>query len=375
MINFNIPYLSESELVNINETVKKLHFQGNGEFSKKAENYLSNLTGTTKIFLNASGTQALEMSGLLMGIQKDDEIIMPSYTFSSTANAFIMRGARIKFIDIHPEDMNMDENQIEDAITTKTKAIVPVHYGGVSCNMDKLMRIAHEFDLKVIEDSAQCINSYYKDKHLGTIGDVGIFSFHETKNIQCGEGGATLINNKAYYDKSEILIEKGTNRTRFVNGEIDHYTWVDIGSSFLVNEITAAFLYSQLKDIDKVTKKRIDLWNYYYNAFSNIQELELAKIPDYAKPNGHIFYIKTKDNKTREKLRLYLKKKGVDARTHFIPLHSSPYGLGHTQFIGEDKYTTAESNKLLRLPMHYFLEYSDIDYIKKVIIDFFKNHA
>ncbi len=374
MIDFNVPYLSQNEMKDIRKVIGNRKFQGNGPFSKKTEKYLSGLTGSSKILLTSSGTQALDMSALLIDIKRNDEVVMPSYTFSSTANAFILRGAKIKFIDVHPGTMNMNENLIEDAITDKTKAIVPVHYAGVSCDMDKVNSIARAYQLKVIEDAAQGISAYYKERSLGSIGDAGIYSFHETKNIHCGEGGAILINNKDYYDKSDVIMEKGTNRAKFIRREINHYNWVALGSSFLVNEITAAFLYSQLGDVNKVTKKRLNLWNYYYDNLKEIEGIDLPYVPPYSKHNAHIFYIKTKNKEIREKLRLFLWRNGIDSRTHFIPLHSSPYGLKNTKFIGKDEYTTQEANRLLRLPMHYYLTNADIDYIIKIIADFYKNH-
>ena len=372
MIKFNIPFIAGTELDYINDVISSKAFQGNGKYSKKTSELLSTYSASKKVFLTSSGTQALEMAALLCNIKKDDEVIMPSFTFSSTANAFILRGAKIKFIDVDPKTMNWDENLIEDAITPKTKVLVPVHYAGVACDMDKVNKIASNNNLMVVEDAAQCILSSYKNAPLGSLSDFGIYSFHETKNIQCGEGGSIFINKEEFWDISEISVEKGTNRTKFLNGEIDKYTWVNIGSSFLMNEVTAAFLYGQLIDAKAVINKRISLWNRYHEFFENNEFVEIQEIPNYAKHNGHIFYIKLRDSNVRNKLMLFLRECGIDARTHFIPLHSSPFGKSKCEFIGLDKYTTLDSNRLLRLPLHYYLTINDVDNVTEKIEKFFK---
>ena len=372
MIKFNIPYLSGRESEFIKDVIENNSFQGDGPFSKRVESVLAQKFAYKKNFLTSSGTQALEMAGLLCNVRKGDEVIMPSYTFSSTANAFILRGAKVKFIDVNPDTMNWDENLLDNAITANTKALVPVHYAGVSCNMEKVMRIAKDNNLLVVEDAAQCIFSFFKDKALGSIGDFGILSFHETKNIQCGEGGAISINNPEFHRISDIIVEKGTNRKEFLNGEVDRYTWVNQGSSYLVNEMTSAFLFAQLMDVEKVVDRRLLLWNRYYDMLRENENLELQRIPSYAKHNGHIFYIKVKNKEIRNRLMLYLKQKGIDSRTHFVPLHSSPFGLKNSEFIGEDKYTTTGYDRLLRLPMHFYLSTVDVDHVVSSINSFFK---
>ena len=372
MIKFNIPYLSGRESEFIKDVIENNSFQGDGPFSKRVESVLAQKFAYKKNFLTSSGTQALEMAGLLCNVRKGDEVIMPSYTFSSTANAFILRGAKVKFIDVNPDTMNWDENLLDNAITANTKALVPVHYAGVSCNMEKVMRIAKDNNLLVVEDAAQCIFSFFKDKALGSIGDFGILSFHETKNIQCGEGGAISINNPEFHRISDIIVEKGTNRKEFLNGEVDRYTWVNQGSSYLVNEMTSAFLFAQLMDVEKVVDRRLLLWNRYYDMLRENENLELQRIPSYAKHNGHIFYIKVKNKEIRNRLMLYLKQKGIDSRTHFVPLHSSPFGLKNSEFIGEDKYTTTGYDRLLRLPMHFYLSAADVDHVVSGINSFFK---
>ena len=372
MIKFNIPYLSGRESEFIKDVIENNSFQGDGPFSKRVESVLAQKFAYKKNFLTSSGTQALEMAGLLCNVRKGDEVIMPSYTFSSTANAFILRGAKVKFIDVNPDTMNWDENLLDNAITANTKALVPVHYAGVSCNMEKVMRIAKDNNLLVVEDAAQCIFSFFKDKALGSIGDFGILSFHETKNIQCGEGGAISINNPEFHRISDIIVEKGTNRKEFLNGEVDRYTWVNQGSSYLVNEMTSAFLFAQLMDVERVVDRRLLLWNRYYDMLRENENLELQRIPSYAKHNGHIFYIKVKNKEIRNRLMLYLKQKGIDSRTHFVPLHSSPFGLKNSEFIGEDKYTTTGYDRLLRLPMHFYLSTADVDHVVISINSFFK---
>ncbi len=374
MIDFNVPFLSGREMVYIQEVINSKKFAGDGQFNKKDENLLSDLTGARKTSLTSSGTQALEMAALLLGIERGDEVIMPSFTFSSTANAFLLMGAKIKFIDIKPDTMNMDEDLIEDAITDRTRAIVPVHYAGIACDMDKINKIANNHGIDVFEDAAQCIQSYYRGRALGTLGNLGIYSFHETKNIQCGEGGAIILNDLKYAERSNILMEKGTNRIKFINGEIDHYTWVDVGSSYLMNEISAGFLYAQLQEVRRVTKRRRELWNLCLESLRDIDGVELPFVPRYAEGNGHIFFIKLKDDIVSKQLRLFLKDKGIDARTHFVPLHSSPYGKDKTEFVGHDNYTTNESKRLLRLPMHYYLSDDDVKSVCSKIREFMRDN-
>jgi len=351
-----------------------MQFKGNGSFNSKCQKFLKQKTQCDSIYLMSSCTHALEMAAILLNIQQGDEVIMPSYTFSSTANAFVLRGAKIQFIDIVPETMNLDVNLIEEAINENTKAIVPMHYAGVSCDMDKLLKIASDHNLAVVEDSAQCIGAKYKGKSLGTMGDFGCYSFHATKNIHCGEGGALFVNNPSFIERSELIREKGTNRNKFLKGEVDKYTWVDIGSSYLLSEINAAFLYAQLQKEQLVTSRRLKIWKKYNEGLSNLQtegKIELPHIPDYNSPNGHIFFIKTKDINERTKLSNHLKKLDINASFHYIPLHSAKAGIRYGEFVGEDKYTTLESKRLLRLPVYMSLSDVKVDRVIQSIIDFY----
>lgn len=314
------------------------------------------------------------MASLLTNIQPGDEVIMPSYTFVSTANAFVLRGAVVVFVDIRPDTMNIDENLIEAAITPKTKAIVPVHYAGVGCEMDKIMEIAKKYNLLVVEDAAQGVMAYYKGRALGTIGDVGCYSFHETKNYSMGEGGAVLVNNAEMYERSEIIREKGTNRSRFLRGQIDKYTWVEVGSSYLPSDMNAAYLYAQLEMASEINENRLASWKKYYDGFAPLEAEGLAErpfIPDECSHNAHMFYLKVRNIEQRSELISYLKDKGISAVFHYVPLHSAEAGLKFGRFHGEDKYTTKESERLLRLPMYYGLTDKDIDYVIENIKGFF----
>jgi len=302
------------------------------------------------------------MAALLCGIQPGDDVLMPSYTFVSTANAFILRGAKIIFVDIRPDTMNIDEKLIEAAITKRTKAIAPVHYAGIACEMDVINDIAKKYGLYVIEDAAQAIMSTYKGENCGALGDFGCFSFHETKNISCGEGGALIIMEGKYSERAEILREKGTNRSKFFRGEIDKYSWVDQGSSYLPSELNAAYLLAQFELSDKVLHNRMESWDYYFDAFSDLCEkgvIELPCVPPECEQNGHMFYIKTKDLEERTALTRYLKENGVHAVFHYVPLHSSVAGLKYSMFSGKDRYTTTESERLLRLPLYYGMSTED----------------
>ena len=314
------------------------------------------------------------MASLLARVEPGDEVIMPSYTFVSTANAFVLRGAKIVFVDIRPDTMNIDENLIEDAITEKTKAIVPVHYGGVSCEMDTIMDIARRHNLVVVEDAAQGVMSYYKGRALGSIGDFGCYSFHETKNYSMGEGGAVLVNDEANVERAEIIREKGTNRSRFVRGQVDKYTWVDIGSSYLQSELNCAYLYAQIEDPNIINDDRLDSWNKYYDALKPLADkgcIDLPVVPEGCVHNAHMFYIKAKDLEERTELISHLKENGVAAVFHYIPLHSAPAGQAFGRFHGEDRYTTKESERLLRLPMYYGLTDEDIEKVVKSVYDFY----
>ena len=375
MIQFNIPPYLGTEDDAIKTAITNRKICGDGEFTKKCNAKLEEITGTKKALITTSGTSALEMASLLARVEPGDEVIMPSYTFVSTANAFVLRGAKIVFVDIRPDTMNIDENLIEDAITEKTKAIVPVHYGGVSCEMDTIMDIARRHNLVVVEDAAQGVMSYYKGRALGSIGDFGCYSFHETKNYSMGEGGAVLVNDEANVERAEIIREKGTNRSRFVRGQVDKYTWVDIGSSYLQSELNCAYLYAQIEDPNIINDDRLDSWNKYYDALKPLADrgcIDLPVVPEGCVHNAHMFYIKAKDLEERTELISRLKENGVAAVFHYIPLHSAPAGLAFGRFHGEDRYTTKESERLLRLPMYYGLTDEDIEKVVKSVYSFYE---
>ena len=374
MIKFNIPPYVGKELDYIKEAVDSHKICGDGLFTKKCQSVIEDYTDTTKCLLTTSGTDALEMAALLADIREGDEVIMPSYTFVSTANAFVLRKAKIVFVDIRPDTLNIDEKLIEDAVTDKTRAIVPVHYAGVGCEMDTIMNIAKKYNLKVIEDAAQGVMSFYKGKALGAIGDYGCFSFHETKNYSMGEGGAILINNESDVLKGEILREKGTNRSQFFRGQVDKYTWMDVGSSFLPSELNAAYLYAQLEQKEMINQNRLKAWNMYNELLRPLQEkgrIELPYIPKECTHNAHMFYIKTKDLEERTRLISYLKENDISAVFHYIPLHISPAGAKFGRFHGEDKYTTKESERLLRLPLYYGINDTDIEKVADAVIKFY----
>ncbi|MBQ1992604.1 MAG: dTDP-4-amino-4,6-dideoxygalactose transaminase [Clostridia bacterium] len=374
-IPFNVPPYIGKEDEYIKKAIDSRKICGDGEFTRLCNSKLEELTGSKKALITTSGTSALEMSALLADIKEGDEVIMPSYTFVSTANAFVLRGAKIVFVDIRPDTMNIDERLIESAITSKTKAIVPVHYAGVACEMDTICEIAKKYNLVVIEDSAQGVMSYYKGKALGSIGEFGCYSFHETKNYSMGEGGAVLINREDLVERAEIIREKGTNRTKFFRGQVDKYTWVDIGSSYLQSELNCAYLYAQIESPDIINENRLKAWNKYYELLKPLQAegyIELPFIPKECTHNAHMFYIKAKDLEERTRLIAFLKEKGVNAVFHYIPLHSSPAGKKFGVFNGEDKYTTKESERLLRLPMYYGIEENDVIYIAEKVREFYK---
>ncbi len=374
-ISFNVPLYLDRCMDYLRQAAEGRKLSGDGSFTKKCSAEIEKLTGTKKAMLTTSCTHATEMAALLSEIGPGDEVIMPSFTFVSTADAFVLRGATAVFVDIRPDTMNIDESLIEDAITDKTKAIVPVHYAGVSCEMDTIMTIAKKHHLKVIEDAAQGLMSTYKGKALGTMGDFGCISFHETKNFTMGEGGALYIRDKEYLEKAEIIREKGTNRSKFFRGEIDKYTWVDAGSSYLPSELNAAYLYGQLEAAEEITKDRVRSFDRYFEGLKDLAEegyIELPFIPEGCLHNGHIFYIKAKDLSERSKLLSYLKQRGVDAVFHYIPLHTAPAGKKYGRFHGEDRYTTKESERLVRLPMYYGLADEDIDRVISEITAFYK---
>jgi len=374
MIQFNVAPHVGAEIDYIKEALASHKICGDGEFTKHCNQWFEAQTNTKKALLTTSCTHALEMAAILCDIQPGDEVIMPSYTFVSTADAFVGRGAKIVFVDIRPDTMNIDETLIEEAITDRTKAIVPVHYAGVSCEMDVILEIAQRHNLKVVEDAAQGVMAFYKGRALGTMGDYGCFSFHETKNYSMGEGGALLIRDVENIERAEIIREKGTNRSKFFRGQIDKYTWVDFGSSYLPSELNAAHLWAQLEYANEINHNRIASWNRYYDALKPLADngqIELPFVPDNCTHNAHMFYIKAKDLDERTRLLAYLKENGIGAAFHYIPLHSAPAGLKYGKFFGEDKYTTKESERLLRLPMYYNLSAHDAEKVTQEIFSFY----
>ena len=375
MIPFNIPPYVGKEKDYISEAIASSKICGDGNFTKKCNQWLEEHTGAQKALLTTSCTHATEMAALLCDIRPGDEVIMPSYTFVSTADAFVMRGGVPVFVDIRPDTLNIDEELIEEAITERTKAIVPVHYAGVSCEMDRIMEIARKHHLKVVEDAAQGVMSTYKGRALGTIGDYGCYSFHETKNYSMGEGGALLIRDKENVELAEIIREKGTNRSQFFRGMVDKYTWVEKGSSYLPSELNAAYLYAQLEKAEEINNKRLELWQNYYEQLYPLKEkeiLEFPVIPEECEHNAHMFYIKVKDLEERTRLITYLKEHQITASFHYVPLHSSPAGIKYGRFSGEDRYTTKESERLLRLPMYYSLTVSEVETVVETIKKFWE---
>ena len=375
MISFNVPPYVGNEQNYIKQAVENHKICGDGEFTKLCNSKLEEMTKTKKALITTSGTSALEMASILAEIKEGDEVIMPSYTFVSTANAFVLRGARIVFVDIRPDTMNIDENLIEGAITPLTKAVVPVHYAGVSCEMDKILSIAKAHNLKVIEDAAQGVNAYYKGKALGSMGDFGCFSFHETKNYSSGEGGAILINNECDVERAEIIREKGTNRSKFFRGQVDKYTWVDVGSSYLQSELNCAYLYAQIENPDLINDDRLNSWNTYYKLLKPLEDegkLELPVIPDGCVHNAHMFYIKLKDIDERSAMIKHLRQYEIGSVFHYIPLHTSPAGQHFGRFFGDDVFTTRESERLLRLPLYYGLKENQVEFICEKVKEFFR---
>ena len=375
MISFNIPPYVGNELTYIKEAVDSYKICGDGQFTKKCNAWLEEKFNAQKALLTTSGSTALDMALLLCDLKPGDEVILPSYTFSSTANAPVLAGAKLVFVDVRPDTMNIDEKKIEAAITKKTKVIVAVHYAGISCEMDTILDIARRHNLMVIEDAAQGVMSTYKGKALGTMGDFGCYSFHETKNYSMGEGGALIINNPAYNEKAEILREKGTNRAKFFRGQVDKYTWVDFGDSYLPSELNAAYLWAQLQVADEINDNRLATWNAYYEAFKPLEEkgyIELPTVPVGCVHNAHMFYIKLKNLEERTDFIAKLKEQGVYCVFHYIPLHSAPAGHKFGRFDGEDEYTTMESERLVRLPLYYKLTQEDRDYVIKCVKQYFE---
>lgn len=375
MIAFNIPPYVGKENDYMKMAIANHKICGDGEFTKKCSSWIEKTTGTTKALLTTSCTHALEMAALLLEIKPGDEVIMPAFTFVSTADAFVLRGAKIIFVDIRPDTMNIDENLIENAITEKTKAIVPVHYAGVACEMDKIMKIAQDHNLAVVEDAAQGVMSTYRGKALGTIGDYGCYSFHETKNYSMGEGGAILIKDAKSAEDAEILREKGTDRSRFFRGQVDKYTWVNWGSSYLPSDLNAAYLWAQLEMAEEINTNRLNSWENYYAGLKELADdgkIELPFVPQECSHNAHMFYIKTRDLAERTALINYLKENDISAVFHYIPLHTSPAGRKFGEFVGKDVYTTKESDRLVRLPMYYNLKRTDLEKVVETIKRFYR---
>ena len=369
MIPFNkTTHLKEAEAF-LADALQSEHISGDGKYTKLCSEWMEQKFCARKILLTTSCTTALEMCAILLDIQPGDEVIMPSYTFVTTANSFVLRGAKIVFVDIRPDTMNIDETKIESAITSRTKAIVVVHYAGVACEMDEILEIANKHQLPVVEDAAQGVMSTYKGKALGTIGTLGCYSFHETKNYTMGEGGALVINDDSYIERAEIIREKGTNRSRFFRGQVDKYSWVDIGSSFLPSDINAAVLYSQLLQADEINQDRLRSWNDYYE---NLKEsnYELPGVPEHCQHNAHMFYIKTQNLQERQKLIMHLKEREISAVFHYVPLHSSEAGIKYGRFNGADVHTTKESERLVRLPLYYRLKEEDRHGVIKAVLSY-----
>ena len=374
MINFNIPPLVGKEFDYIQEAIASHKICGDGAFTKKCHAWMEDRFKSSKILLTTSGSSALDIAALLCNIQPGDEVILPSFTFSSTANSFAIYGAKLVFVDVRPDTMNIDESLIEAAITDKTRVIVPVHYAGVACEMDTIMDIARRHNLLVVEDAAQGVMSTYKGKALGTIGDVGCYSFHETKNYSMGEGGAVSVNNPEMIERAEILREKGTNRAKFFRGQVDKYNWVDIGDSFLPSELNAAYLYAQLEKADEINADRLNSWEEYNKAFKPLEEkglVSLPVVPEDCVHNAHMYYLKCRSLDERTDFINFLKERGVMAVFHYVPLHSAPAGLKYGRFHGEDKYTTADSDRLVRLPMYYGLSEEDRNTVIEVVKEFY----
>lgn len=373
-IPFNQFALTGNELKYIEQAIHSDQIAADGIFSKRCQRLLESELSANKILLTSSGTAALEMAAILANIQPGDEVIMPSYTFVSTANAFVSRGGRCVFVDITPDTQNINEQLIEQAISDKTVAIVPVHYAGVSCDMNIIMGLAQKYNLLVIEDAAHGLFSNYQNQALGTIGDIGCFSFHETKNYSCGEGGAIVLNNKSFVERAEIIREKGTDRSKFFRGEVDKYTWKDIGSSFLMSELQAAFLYANLEQAQTIKAKRCAIWSAYYQALKPLENrglISLPVVPKSCEQNGHIFYIKTLSTVARDQLIAHLKRNNVHAVFHYLPLHNTEMGRQHGTFIGDDRHTLETSERIIRLPLYFDLQSDQVEIITKAIHSFY----
>ena len=377
VISFNIPPYTGKEIEYIQEAIKNHKICGDGPFTKKCNGWMETRFHAQRVYLTTSGTTALDMALLMCDLSPGDEVILPSYTFSSTATAPVLAGAKLVFVDVRPDTMNIDEDKIEAAITDRTKVIIAVHYAGVACEMDKITEIAKKYNLKVVEDAAQGVMSQYKGRYLGTIGDFGCYSFHETKNYSMGEGGAIVVNNPDYNERAEILREKGTNRSKFYRGQVDKYTWIDFGDSYLPSDINAAYLFAQLEKADEINENRLGNWGLYDKMLKPLADKGLIQqptIPDDCRHNAHMYYIKCKDLEERTSLIQYLKDHEVNAVFHYIPLHSAPAGLKYGRFSGNDEFTTKESERLLRLPMYYGLKKEDVFVVVETVMNYFKEH-
>ena len=376
MIHFNVPPFTGKEVQYMQEAINNHKICGDGLFTKKCDTWMEQRFNAHRVMLTTSGSAALDMAALLCNLKPGDEVILPSFTFSSTANCFVLAGARLVFVDIRADTMNLDETKIEAAITERTRVICPVHYAGVACEMDKIMDIAKRYNLLVVEDAAQGVMSSYKGKALGTIGDFGCYSFHETKNYSMGEGGAIIINNPSYIEKAEILREKGTNRSQFFRGQVAKYNWVDFGDSYLQSDLNAAYLWAQLEKADEINENRLDTWNTYYAAFKPLEEkgfVALPTIPEECTHNAHMFYLKCRNLDVRQAYISFMKENGVLCTFHYVPLHSAPAGRKFGRFEGEDEHTTAESDKLVRLPMYYGISSEDLQKVIDKTIAFFES--
>lgn len=374
MVDFNVPPCVGNEIEYVKQAIESHKICGDGQFTKKCHQWMEDRFNAQKVLLTTSGTTALDMAMLLCDLQPGDEVILPSYTFSSTATLAVLAGAKLVFVDVRPDTMNIDENKIEDAITDRTKVIIAMHYAGVACEMDTIMDIAKRHNLIVVEDAAQGVMSKYKGKYLGTIGTFGCYSFHETKNYSMGEGGALVINDPEYNERAEILREKGTNRAKFFRGQVDKYTWVDFGDSYLPSELNAAYLWAQLLNADEINDNRIATWNRYYQGLQTMAKegkFEIPTVPEECEHNAHMFYLKCKDLKERSEFIKFMKEKELYCVFHYIPLHSAPAGEKFGRFDGEDEFTTKESERLVRLPMYYGLREDQVDLVVEGIKEFF----
>ena len=374
MVDFNVPPCVGNEIEYVKQAIESHKICGDGQFTKKCHQWMEDRFNAQKVLLTTSGTTALDMAMLLCNLQPGDEVILPSYTFSSTATSAVLAGAKLVFVDVRPDTMNIDENKIEDAITDRTKVIIAMHYAGVACEMDTIMDIAKRHNLIVVEDAAQGVMSKYKGKYLGTIGTFGCYSFHETKNYSMGEGGALVINDPEYNERAEILREKGTNRAKFFRGQVDKYTWVDFGDSYLPSELNAAYLWAQLLNADEINDNRIATWNRYYQGLQTMAKegkFEIPTVPEECEHNAHMFYLKCKDLKERSEFIKFMKEKELYCEFHYIPLHSAPAGEKFGRFDGEDEFTTKESERLVRLPMYYGLLEDQVDLVVEGIKEFY----